>query len=339
MVDPNEEALDPRFSNAAASPEEGSGQREFDLVFLVGCGRSGTTWLQNLLAWHPSVVTGRETQVFAGYLSLIRDRWNYDARKLGGNNSRYAVGPPTVMDQEDFLDICRKFAWKVYDKMADSDPDAKILLDKTPNHLHEAEFILNVFPDARFIHIVRDPRAVVNSLLRAAEGWGSYWAPRSPVDAARRWTEAVRSFDRLKSLTTEVEEVRYEDLHTDGEEILSRLWRWLDLEADVELSRQAVEACAIDRMKADGGGMPADGAVESVPSGFYRTGRPDSWKQELSRHQVALVDRVCGEDMPRFGYSPNRSSTLATLRVSMKDPIEQIFSAVERRARSLLDRV
>lgn len=339
MPGSSEEAADPPCPSPGAGPGEGSGRRKFDLVFLVGCGRSGTTWLQNLLAWHPSVVTSRETQVFAEYLSLVRNRWNYDARKLEADCSAYAVGPPTVMDQEDFLDICRQFACKVYDKVADRDPDAEILLDKTPNHLHEAEFILKVFPDACFIHLVRDPRAVVNSLLWAAEGWGSYWAPRSPVDAARQWTKAVRSSDQLKSLTTEVQELRYEDLHTDGGEILLRLWRWLGLEADVEMSREAVEACAIDRMKANDGSNPADGADGKVPSGFYRKGRPDSWKEELSRHQVAVVDGVCGDDMPRFGYSPNSSSTLAALRVRMKERIDQVSSAVERRVRSLLARI
>ena len=40
-----------------------------NLVFLVGCPRSGTTWLQRLLAGHPDVHTGQESNLFKDYIS------------------------------------------------------------------------------------------------------------------------------------------------------------------------------------------------------------------------------------------------------------------------------
>src|SRR5713226_3907199 len=44
--------------------------RDLDLVFLVGSPRSGTTWLQGLIASHPAVHTGPETQFFGAYHSV-----------------------------------------------------------------------------------------------------------------------------------------------------------------------------------------------------------------------------------------------------------------------------
>jgi hypothetical protein len=47
----------------------GGGYQGHNLVFLIGCPRSGTTWLQRLLASHPQVRTVQETFLFPRYIS------------------------------------------------------------------------------------------------------------------------------------------------------------------------------------------------------------------------------------------------------------------------------
>lgn len=47
-----------------------------NLIFIVGCPRSGTTWLQRLLASHPSVKTGQESHLFSDYVGRHLRTWN-----------------------------------------------------------------------------------------------------------------------------------------------------------------------------------------------------------------------------------------------------------------------
>lgn len=243
------------------------------------------------------------------------------------------------MSRGEFLRFCRQFAEGVYERVLASEPGATVLLDKTPNHLHEAAFILEVFPHARFIHIVRDPRAVVNSMLRAAEGWGSYWAPRSPIDAARRWLNAVLAYEELTTLPADVSNVRYEDLHADGPDVLLRLWRWLGLEAKVDAAREAHRACSIEQWTAEGETFLSTNERREVPDGFYREGRTDSWRNELRSHEVAVVEAICGEHMERFGYAETGTTAMARLRIETKGYMEQFHAIVGARTESLLGRL
>jgi len=59
-----------------------------NLVFLVGCPRRGTTWLQRLLACHPAVRTGQESHVFEVHIAPQLREW----RKLADQSNRGGVG-------------------------------------------------------------------------------------------------------------------------------------------------------------------------------------------------------------------------------------------------------
>ena len=46
------------------------------LVLIVGAQRSGTTWVQRLLASHPAIVSGQESHLFSSYLGPMWQRWH-----------------------------------------------------------------------------------------------------------------------------------------------------------------------------------------------------------------------------------------------------------------------
>ncbi len=124
-----------------------------ELVFLVGCARSGTTWLQLLLSQHPRVSTSQETNLFNVYMGPMWSKWQEEI------SNKHVTGLNTLLVQGTFLDLCRRFSAAVLDRIARVSGEETIILEKTPGHVFHAEFILQLFPKARFIHLVRRPES------------------------------------------------------------------------------------------------------------------------------------------------------------------------------------
>jgi hypothetical protein len=124
------------------------------LVFLVGAPRSGTTWLQLLLSRSPSVATAQEMHLFNLFMRSIVEQWDWDRR------SGALLGPTTLLSEEEYWTLLRGASGFVFAKMAQTKPSASVVLEKTPNNVHCWRLILDLWPDAHFIHIIRDPRSV-----------------------------------------------------------------------------------------------------------------------------------------------------------------------------------
>ena len=147
-----------------------------DLVFIVGAPRSGTTWLQLLLSQSDRVGTCNETYLFSWYLDSLFRTW--DDMK---NNSR-SIGIHHLISEDAYFAMIRDFAGTILRKIYSAKPSATVCLEKTPGHALSWRNILRIFPDSRFIHIIRDPRAVVASLSSAGKGWGRAWASPGVVE-------------------------------------------------------------------------------------------------------------------------------------------------------------
>lgn len=271
-------------------------------VFIVGCPRSGTTWFQLLLAQHKNVATTQETHLFDGYLSRLVETWNHWRPSPDG------VGMGSILSDDEFHSLCAEFARKVFDKIAAANPAATTVVEKTPTHIRYGELILDLFPDAYFLHLVRDPRSVVSSLCAAGRSWGSHWASGRPVNNVRVWLSDVNAGRKIGTLTDRYREVRYEDLKGPaGAETLEGIFSWLELPADKAFCRQALQACSIERLKKES--KVADGvrgfdSVMRSPKGFYRKGRVDSWKDDLPSHDIRLVEYLARDLMAAYGYEP-----------------------------------
>lgn len=300
-------------------------------VLIVGCPRSGTSWLQLLLAQHPNVATTQETHLFNGYLRhLRRARQRYKSAPSD-------IGMTQLFSDADFDALCADFARKVFQKIADTNPAATVVLEKTPDHVSDGPFILQLLPDAYFIHIIRDPRSVVSSLSAAASSWGKRWASSSVVDNARLWRADVTCGREIGRLTARYREVRYEDLlSSTGSEVLESLFTWLDLPADREFSEGALKACQIDRLRQGGHGVHAYQSLKRTEVNFFRSGQLDGWKNDLPPGAVAIVEYINRDLLTQCGYSC--SSAIGThpkkpFRLAAQETLEK----VERRIRKRMD--
>ena len=266
-------------------------------VFLVGCPRSGTTWVQMLLTQHPQVVTTQETHLFEGYLGPLRKAWERDRTNHRG------IGVQAALTEEEFDEVCAEFARRVLTAMAKTAPGAEVVLEKTPAHVRHVELILKLLPDAFFIHLVRDPRAVVASLCAAGRSWGRSWASTDPVRNARMWASDVTAGRSISAPTQQHTTVKYEDLlGQSGASVLAELFHRMGLEADDGFCQRVLVDCSIDRLRSHSGALRAKSVIRGDPADFYRKGKADSWASELSARDVETIEYIAGDLMRDYGY-------------------------------------
>jgi predicted O-methyltransferase YrrM len=278
-------------------------------VFVVGAQRSGTTWVQRLLADHPAIVSGQESHLFARYLAPLWQRWQLEQqlRDRGGRT----IGLGCYLTEEELLEECRGLARRVFARLEQAKPAATILVEKTPDHGLHLPLIRLLFPDATILHVLRDGRDVVASLLDAQRRpWGRDWAPSSARDAACRWAEwvsAIRAglpgFRRARTL-------RYEELVAAGPSALAELYDFLgvplplpEVEAIHDRWRfdASSEAVRSDSLKVVGACRQA---APAEPEGFFRRGRPGPWQRDLSPAEQKAVQAVAGDLLSELGYLP-----------------------------------
>jgi hypothetical protein len=174
------------------------------MLFLVGAQRSGTQWLQRILATHPEVVSLRsETQLFTHAISRLAEVVHH-----GVLSSPTTAG--VYMDPDAFRDATRDLCDAVFLGVTDATkPGRTVVLERSPNHVYHLDLISAVYPDAAVVHIIRDGRDVVRSQLAQAFG------PESVAEAARGWRRAIESARAHGPSFRRYVEVRYEALLDD----------------------------------------------------------------------------------------------------------------------------
>lgn len=197
-------------------------------IFIVGAPRSGTTWLHQLLVQHPDVVTAGESHIFAdGVSHLLENHRDTDPWMHLG----------TWLPASELDTLVRTLCDGVFESLRlAQDPSAGRVLDKSPNARPYAADLARIYPDATFLHIVRDARDMAGS---ARDLWG--WSDRFAgwEQAATTWVDAVRdNRDHLGHLR--YLEVRYEDLLADTPSGLAAVLDFAGLDHDEVFVDQVV---------------------------------------------------------------------------------------------------
>lgn len=233
------------------------------LVVVCGCPRSGTTWLEQLLLAHPrtSGIDEAETWLF---LSL---------RSIWKNAALRAAGSPAGLASAQ-----RRFCDSIFGAhLARSGNRDAVFVEKTPaNALHLRE-IATVYPDAWFVHIIRDGRDVARSIAEFD------MTSAGVREGARTWAATVRAVDRDASSLARFREVRYEDLLDDPVRGAAELLTWtgLDIDGDVRSLLATRAATRVSRYNTTG----------PVGTGKWRSLRGDEVRAVYEEAGQALVER------------------------------------------------
>src|SRR5436190_18737486 len=181
------------------------------MIFNVGSRRSGTFWLQRIVSAHPAVsAVGSETHLFSHGIAPLAERFHHAA--LGSAQ----VGS-TFIERDVLLDALREFCDTVFTPLLE--PGKECLAERTPLHALHTGLIRDIYPDGRIVHIIRDGRDVVRSLL--AQQWG----PRNVAEGAAEWRAAIEAARAGARGSDRYLEVRYEDLQAEPATRLSGLYR------------------------------------------------------------------------------------------------------------------
>ena len=172
-------------------------------VFLVGFPRSGTTLLEKALAGHPAVATLEEVNHLASAGRGLRDT---------------PEGWRRLIDiDEAEADRRRRIYWDGVKGSLGPDLDGKILVDKLPLHTVALPVIAKLFPDARILFALRDPRDVVLSCFRRRFTVNAAMFEFLTLPGAADYYDAVMSLGEIarSRLALAVREVRHESVVAD----------------------------------------------------------------------------------------------------------------------------
>ncbi len=299
-------------------------------VFIVGCPRSGSTWTTFLMSHHPQVATFQHAKVF-DYLQGMERWWNNKAAfSFIVNSSGEATADSgdddtlrlkQVLPAEGLYPMLRPVADGILGAVASAKPGASVVVDKTPENGKLAEFILKVMPDAYFLHIARDPRAVFCSHRSASRGWAKWEFPTHPVDGGRYWREDVEAAMRIPQLTDRYLQVRYEDLKDQGVEEMARIFSWLDLPADQALCEHAVQASTKDKVR----------GKKELPADFVRKTPKGGWRDELSPAHTRIIEYLTGDLMQELGYELSQPQGGKPLGITLRDLPIPLLSFLDKK--------
>lgn len=270
-------------------------------MFLVGARRSGTNWLQRVLGAHPEIAAApSETHLFSHGLVPLSERVQHGAPLSSRTGSVY-------MERDDYLDALRDFCDRLFGGLLDGlGKSGKMLLERTPWHVYSLELIGAVYPDARVIHIVRDGRDVVRSLM--AQDWG----PDDPQAAAEEWVASVQAARCSAGSLQHYIELRYESLLAEPRTEVTRLFAWLGLDS----SDEVVESALVEA-----------GVEFNVDPGSRRVGS-EKWRTDMDPRVLDVVERVAGSLLAESGYPLSGGASTRTARVrSRRSPREVLLEA------------
>lgn len=233
---------------------------EFPPTFVGGCGRSGTTWVVDVLGLHPDLSPVYETDFVLAVARAICERQSHE-EILGymeawcqdlphrphskRSYERYVHGPHHVLfDGREGLEATRALLarlgsgedrWAPFRDFVEqlfgchAERDGKpYWINKTPSYVLELDLLHQVFADMRFIHVVRERAATARSIF------GRPWGP-DDIEAARMYhaihVEAGRRWGTVNQDC--YLEIRYEDLASDPHRTVSRALDWLELDTEV----------------------------------------------------------------------------------------------------------
>lgn len=302
--------------------------------FLVGSGRSGNTLVRRLLQACPGVFIPPELPALGESLRLYRRHRLLPWRELlqttlapfafDADFARFGPSLPQLAERLEALAPERRSLAAVVDALVRAhapEPDAALHWgDKTPAHVFALEPLREVFPRARFVHVLRDGVDVAHSYVEAG-------LQPDLEAAARRWRAAVRAARAFAARHPErLLELRYEDLVAEPRSALAPVLRFLELEpgdpsqlrpeAFPDLAHHAHLRRALD---------PVD--ASSVGKG----------RRALEDDAAARLQRRIGAELAATGYPPASSSSSIAAATRPGTPSESAWmrasaSGASRRA-------
>ncbi len=296
-------------------------------IFVIGVPRSGTTLLASLLSAHPAIHAGPETHFFEDFdhrrppVPSRSADWIESAVDWLMNIEH--VGKPVPVHAgltEDDLRYYLRSQAPSYRAMLEAITVLQMRragksrwLEKTPNHLAHMPTLRRIFPDAKVIRIVRDPRDTIQSLLNVP------WGPKSLAAAVSMYVDNDTPGERSCSHDPQTLTVRYEDLVTAPAATLDRIGSFVGEKFDPQSDR-STSAAEVNRS-----GEPWKEKVSQKIDGS----RAGSWERDMAEADQRFIEALLGDVIDRHGYPRRFYSHGQQLRVMPLRGLDECPALIE----------
>ncbi len=173
--------------------------------------------------------------------------------------------------------------------------------DKTPMYMQNLRLLEKLFPDARFVHLIRDGRDAALSFLELPAGLvtETWMHPRTPAEFACQWRTEVAAARRLgRRVGSRYLEVRYEELVGDVEGVLRRICDFADLGYEDTMADYAGNV--------DVSAKPHQQRLRQPPTQGVR-----DWRTQMPPADVAAFEHVGGDLLRKLGYETSQDVDVA----------------------------
>jgi len=259
-------------------------------IIVGGCGRSGTTLMRVILDTHPRICCGPESRLFQPRVPAPTKL----ARRFGLPADEVTRLFDTAGSQAEFID--RFFT--LYSQRRQKPRWA----EKTPRNVLYLDYVFEHFPNARFVHMIRDGRDTICSLRthprhKLVDGKLvklNTWHPIGPC--LQRWLNDVRAGLAFRG-DPRYMEIRYEALVASPRETLVPLFDFLGEPFDERV---------LDYHRERGQSRDATHFPQNPEATrpMY-AGAVARWQKDLSDDEIALVKREAGPLLTELGYTPD----------------------------------
>ena len=272
------------------------------ILWLASYPKSGNTWLRIFLA---NLFADSKAAYDIGELGRF-----FYGEMSGDLYEQVAERPLSGLTDEEI----HRLRPRVHRLLATLRPETVMV--KTHNALAVKGGIATITPDVTMgaIYVVRNPLDVVLSFadhygldvdqaIAASVSSDNHVAtsPSTVFQYLGAWSDHVRSWTRAPNLNLHV--VRYEDLSTAPLDAFGAITGFLSLKVPKGRLRRAIRNAAFPKLRRQ---EARRGFAEKSRHGsaFFRKGRMNQWRDELSSAQVDLMVEAHGEVMAEFGYLP-----------------------------------
>lgn len=280
------------------------------LFFVLGMPRSGTTWVQRILHSHSEVCCRGESHFVDMFFSNMQKAYHdYNNKvKLQGGAIAHLRKYGGHVDELGYsnTDLQLLLYYGIYlmlAKWVDSE-SIKAVGEKTPDNILSMNLLSTLFPEAKFLHVIRDGRdcavsgwyfnlsgveenkTVVDSFDGYVERFLNNWS--AGIQFARKTGERIP--DRYL-------EVRYEQLIENPRVEMTRIFEHLDVDASSSAIDRCVEAntfLALSNGRSQG---------DEDTGSFFRKGVAGDWRNRFSEQQSQSAWRIAGDRLLSLGYA------------------------------------
>ena len=272
-------------------------------IFIVGSPRSGTSLLQLMINAHPNISISGETHFFdqimeiEKYVPSLKDPNSFEeffSMLWKIHDIQYFPDADKI-----FLNVKRAMAsnsgrtyelfYKELLEQVAKEKGANRFGEKTPTNIRYLNRIIQIFPNAQIIHIIRDPRAAVSSRITMP------WASNDIVTNTIKWKLDVQWGVDFSKTNRSYYELRYEDLASDPEPQLRNICEFI---GEPYHPKMLEFHKTPKRFANDTSWM--EGTYQKV----YKSA-VNKWENELSEAQVYLIEKMTYPLLIQFRYEPS----------------------------------